>query len=1435
MEQENKENSIGFQIEGKDTATIYAAHTLNIYNNGAENFKKRGKPFQVPPLPSHFVDRPEVTQELKQWLIADRTNLNNTLAISAIKGLGGVGKTILAQALASDKDVQNNFPDGVLWATLGQQPNILSILTDWIINGLGDLDYTPLEEDHASRHLMSLLEDKKILLIVDDVWSPEHFNAFRVARNHCQILVTTREVRILDADRHELDIMTQEQALNLILNITNNNIKTTNLNNSKPELKISQSEQKKIKTFAAIVGYLPLALELGAAQVVEGLSWDDLILDLEGEIADLEALDLLDIDEINDENTRKKHSLVASFNLSLKRLSQDKLEKFAWLGVLPEDVTITQAMASTLWDSKPRKARDLLRTLRAKALLLDGVPYKNTPTYRLHDLVHDFACNLLVYPTIPKEQGNLPGLGLTLVEANKKFLKLYQKQTTNQLWHSLDDDGYIYDHLTWHMKKAECVDSIHQLLREENESGQNGWYSVCENLGKTAIFLTDVTHALKLAEHEFESNPGMAVGLQLRYALIVSSLNTISSKIPSKLFNILVNRKVWTPSQGLVYANQIQYLPQRVVTLSELSSYFPDVWTEVIKTTQNIKKESSQIELIKILLTCIPDNCFPQILNVAQSIENKINKAEALTAIASRFPEASEEALGATFMLNDPNHIHHESFRASNLTKIVPNMSENLLSICLDAARSMKNNWNRAKLLIAIASRLPHILPEALDATLSINCQQNSGKGEYLNNIMPGLSENQQLIALKNIISIDDEFYRAINLVHLPANLNENLLSICLDAARSIKENRFRAEVLIAIASRLPDILPEALEATRSVDDLCNRASLLSLIAPKLPHIWTETLEVTRNINDSRSKTEILKEIAPKLPKELLPVALEIAYSTDDDPTNVSNFVAALYFLAPYLPANMLSQVLETAKNVKKRREYRKNYVEPLISQIFPNLPEKFIRPALESILEVGDESQRVHLLIAIAPNLPEIWLEVLNLTRTIRGESERECAIRSFATSLPEDLFPIALEIALAFKDECYRATSLCSIVPRLSEKLLPQVLEAARKIEFKYSRAELLIHIASRLPYLWLETLELIKTIENEESRSGLFFYTNSNIPENLLPFALEVAYSIDSGMWRSNAITYIVKYHPNLLNRVLDHKDSTVGVNLSEVAKYQSTISPLLALEIALKIQPDGNQVDVLCYIAPHLPENVLPQLLEKAFAFKSEQNQAAVISAIGSRLPKNLLPQVIDTALVFENKYYTIKILSAIATDLPENILYQIVDTASTINDREKKSQILCVIARYLPDIWTEALNNVLDIENEYSKVELLTSIVHNLPDNLLPKVLELARSLSDLEKKAQLFSMIAPRLPEISSEALKAIYDSSKERRYLNILIHNTNLLYSSFPYPLWCKITYFLTYLNREDMLKITRENIHIIKDFGGLESLKEIADAVTDIGRWFP
>ena len=75
---------------------------------------------------------------------------------------------MLAKAVSSSDDVVDAFYDGILWVTLGTQPNVVEVIAD-LCRALGsDARFSGLD---ASRgNLRSLLETRRCLLVIDDVW-----------------------------------------------------------------------------------------------------------------------------------------------------------------------------------------------------------------------------------------------------------------------------------------------------------------------------------------------------------------------------------------------------------------------------------------------------------------------------------------------------------------------------------------------------------------------------------------------------------------------------------------------------------------------------------------------------------------------------------------------------------------------------------------------------------------------------------------------------------------------------------------------------------------------------------------------------------------------------------------------------------------------------------------------------------------------------------------------------------------------------------------------------------------------------------------------------------------------------------------------------------------------------------------------------------------
>ena len=769
-----------------------------------------GIPFQAPPLPSHFVDRPEVSQDLKKRLIADSTTHSGTLVISSIQGLGGIGKTILAQALAHDKQVQEHFCDGIIWATLGKQPDVLSLLQGWIV-ALKDYDYKPTTVNAASTHLNSLLHDKAVLLVIDDGWDVEDIEPFRVGSSKCQAIITTRRADVakeVKAQLYSLDLMSEEQSLMLLARRLGRDL--------------AEEEQAAAKKLAAEVGYLPIALDLAAARVARGKSWTELNSALTTEITRLEVLESVR------RRSRKETRLEASFNLSLNVLREDFPEawsSFVWLGVLPEDVSITAPMVATLWEVDIKEAADRLELFWNDALLLPGVPVRigteEWTTYRIHDLLHDLAIKWLTTK-------RSPGLGLTIPQAHNILLEHYYNNLYDKNWHKLVDDDYIFDHLTWHMEKAGCVDLIHQLLREETESKRNGWYLKCESLGKTAIFVGDVARAWKLAEAEYETNPSRAIGLQCRYALVTSSLNTIATNIPPELISALVEKKVWTTAQGLAYSRQVQSLPQRVEALSKLASYFLEIWSEALEVARNIDDEFLRAYLLRELARQLSENLVPEVLETARNISKEFHRAEILRELAPQLPEnLVPEALEAARNIDD------EFLRAYLLRELARQLPENLVPEALEAARNIGDEFPRAEVLSSIARQLPEIWPEALEAARNLS----------------------------------EESHRAKVISELAPQLSKNLMSEALEAARNLSEESHRAKVLSSLAPQLPkNLMSEALEAARNLSEESHQVKVLSSLAPQLPeNLMSEALEAARNLSEESHQVKVLSSLAPHL------------------------------------------------------------------------------------------------------------------------------------------------------------------------------------------------------------------------------------------------------------------------------------------------------------------------------------------------------------------------------------------------------------------------------------------------------------------------------------------------------------------------------------------------------------------------------------------
>jgi tetratricopeptide (TPR) repeat protein/transcriptional regulator with XRE-family HTH domain len=197
---------------------------------------------------ANLIGRADLLAQIKERLFSSQT-----LALTALNGLPGVGKTALAVSLCSDPEVLQHFADGILWAGLGPQPNRQSLLARWgSLLGLSPSEVeNPTRWQDWARALQAAIGSRRMLLVIDDAWSAEDALAFRIGGKHCAHILTTRlpQVAFAFAQQETLVVPELEEADGLAL-----------LERFVPQLVLQEPESA--VALVRQVGSLPLALTL---------------------------------------------------------------------------------------------------------------------------------------------------------------------------------------------------------------------------------------------------------------------------------------------------------------------------------------------------------------------------------------------------------------------------------------------------------------------------------------------------------------------------------------------------------------------------------------------------------------------------------------------------------------------------------------------------------------------------------------------------------------------------------------------------------------------------------------------------------------------------------------------------------------------------------------------------------------------------------------------------------------------------------------------------------------------------------------------------------------------------------------------------------------------------------------------------------------------
>ncbi len=374
--QENPTVGSGAESDGKPYFETAATQRVEVLHAPAapDSTDPDSYTGSAPPLPGFLVGREADLTRLK-------AHLESGSNLTVIRGLPGVGKTTLLAALAHDADVLERFPDGVLYTSLGPNPNRAAKITAWTrsMGMTGSIKARDLED--ASLQLTALLSQRRMLLIVDDVWDAEDFRLFRVGGATCHTLVTTREPDVA----HEL---TEDEHIYVLQVLAEDAQSLEILKRSAPGV-VKKHPAQSLELARELQG-LPLALRVAGHLLnkEDGYGFDvrDLLSELRRGGKLLEAEAPLDRSEAGERPT-----VSAILQKSIDRLSLEMRDHFIQLGVFARNPAIFQLEAlRAVWELD--KPQPVIRELVDRGLL-DALP--GQAGYQMHGLFYDILQPLL--------------------------------------------------------------------------------------------------------------------------------------------------------------------------------------------------------------------------------------------------------------------------------------------------------------------------------------------------------------------------------------------------------------------------------------------------------------------------------------------------------------------------------------------------------------------------------------------------------------------------------------------------------------------------------------------------------------------------------------------------------------------------------------------------------------------------------------------------------------------------------------------------------------------------------------------------------------------------------------------------------------------------------------------------------------------------------
>ncbi|XVF70472.1 hypothetical protein PTKIN_Ptkin11bG0164200 [Pterospermum kingtungense] len=313
--------------------------------------------------------------------------MGDAVAMIGVCGMGGIGKTTIMKHINNQVLEKSDRFEKVIWITASKELNIFKLQED-IANSMKES--LPTDELERAATLKDILEEKRFVLILDDVW--KRFSLLDVGipsptlGQGRKVVITSRSIEVcksLGCEVVKVQPLSKEESMNLFLNHVGHSVVD------------DLSFMEIVNLIVEQCGGLPLAIVTiaGSMKGVDDMcEWRNALNELRERVRSVKGLDV---------------EIFERLKFSYDRLRDPRIQNcFLYCSLYPEDYEIYKVELIENWiddglldgfgtrQGKHDRGHSILNVLQNNCLLERGIDGYLGEQVKMHDVLRDMALDI---------------------------------------------------------------------------------------------------------------------------------------------------------------------------------------------------------------------------------------------------------------------------------------------------------------------------------------------------------------------------------------------------------------------------------------------------------------------------------------------------------------------------------------------------------------------------------------------------------------------------------------------------------------------------------------------------------------------------------------------------------------------------------------------------------------------------------------------------------------------------------------------------------------------------------------------------------------------------------------------------------------------------------------------------------------------------------